>query len=286
MFHDPVPFAIVATGLGLLVGSFLNVVAARLPARLAYDFRVQCHEMLDLPLPRERPPGVFWGRSRCPSCQQVIAWYDNIPLLSYLALRGRCRHCGVRIPPQYPLVEALTAGLSLLASLRLGAGWDAMAAIALIWLLIVLSVIDWRHQLLPDSLVFPGLWAGLLLGTQGLFVPCHAAIFGAVAGYLALRMVAEAFHLLTGKVGMGHGDFKLLALIGAWLGWQSLLPVVLMGCLFGLGAAAVRALLFGTGHHVPLPFGPALAAAAVCCLLTPTCELWLFSAGSPWSLLP
>jgi leader peptidase (prepilin peptidase)/N-methyltransferase len=284
VIHDPVPFAIAATGLGLLVGSFLNVVAARLPARLAHDFRVQCHEMLNLPLPQERPPGIFWGRSRCPSCQQVIAWYDNIPLLSYMVLRGRCRHCGARIPPQYPLVEALTAGLSLLASLRLGAGWATMAAIVLIWLLIVLAVIDWRHQLLPDVLIFPGLWAGLLLGTQDLFVTCHSAIFGAAAGYLILRTVAEAFHLLTGRVGMGHGDFKLLALIGAWLGWQALLPVVLVGCLFGLGAAAVRALLFGIGRQTPLPFGPALAAGAVCYLLIPTYELWLYSPGGPWPM--
>lgn len=269
-----------ATGLGLLVGSFLNVVASRLPQRLAYDFQVQCHEMLNLPLPQERPPGILWGRSQCPICHQIIAWYDNIPLLSYLLLRGRCRHCGARIPLRYPLVEALTAGLSLLATIRLGTGWDAVAAIMLIWLLIVLAVIDWRHQLLPDVLIFPGLWAGLLLNTTGMFVPCHTAILGAAAGYLALRAVAELFHLVTGKVGMGHGDFKLMALIGAWLGWQALLPVVLLACLFGLGAAACRALLLGIGRHAPLPFGPALAAGAICCLLTPSHALWLYWADS------
>ena len=252
-----------ATLFGLIVGSFLNVVILRLPARLMHDWRVQSREILELePEPdAPAPPGIVVEPSHCLACKHPLSALDNIPLVSWLALRGRCRYCGVRISAQYPLVEALTALACGVIAWRFGPGWLTGAGIALSFVLIALSGIDLRTQLLPDSLTLPLLWGGLLLTFVPLMVMPSQAILGAAIGYLSLWSVYWAFKLATGKEGMGHGDFKLLAALGAWMGPTALLPIILLSSL--IGALVGVALVLGRGHDrsVPIPFGPFIAAA-------------------------
>ncbi|MDX1626662.1 MAG: A24 family peptidase [Wenzhouxiangellaceae bacterium] len=249
--------------LGLLVGSFLNVVILRVPLALIDDWKCQCRELLDLPpdAEGEKPAGVSEGRSRCPECRKKIAWYDNIPIVSWALLRARCRHCGAKISPRYPVVEALTAVLSVLVVWKLGPTPEGLAGLALTWALIAAAGIDIDHKLLPDQITLPLLWAGLLLNVGGTFTDLGSAVIGAAAGYLVLWSVYHAFRLLTGKEGMGFGDFKLLAAIGAWFGWQVLPAVILLaagvGALVGIALIALRF----TGREVPIAFGPFLAAA-------------------------
>ena len=251
---------------GLVVGSFLNVVVHRLPAMLDADWKRQCRELLegDAALAPADPPARFnlaTPASHCPGCGHRIRAWENVPLVSWAALRGRCSSCGWRIPLRYPLLE-LTAGvLAAAVAWRFGASWEMLAALALTWSLLALAVIDLETMLLPDDITLPLLWLGLLVNTQGLFAPLAAAVIGAAAGYLSLWLVYQGFRLATGKEGMGFGDFKLLAVVGAWLGWQMLPLVILLASVVG---AIVGVALVATGARErsrPIPFGPFLAAA-------------------------
>jgi leader peptidase (prepilin peptidase)/N-methyltransferase len=255
--------------LGLLVGSFLNVVIFRLPVILDRQWREQCAELHGAEPPKATEPfNLVVPRSACPSCKSPITALQNIPVLSYLVLRGRCANCGVRISARYPLIEALTGVLSAAVAWKYGYGWPTAAAIVLTWFLIALTFIDVDHQLLPDSLTLPLVWIGLLLSlwapeTENVSVPVdvRSSILGAIAGYLSLWSVYHLFRLLTGKEGMGYGDFKLFAALGAWLGWKMLLPIILfaavVGAVVGIGLIAIQ----GRDKATPIAFGPFLAAA-------------------------
>lgn len=264
---DPLLLALATAVLGLLVGSFLNVVILRLPVMMERDWQAQCAELTGASPPGGEAVSLVHPGSRCPACGHTIRPWDNIPLLGWLLLRGRCRDCGARISPRYPLIEAATALLSVVVILHFGATPAGLAALVLTWLLIALTVIDLDHQLLPDALTLPGLWLGLLISVGGVFVAPATAIVGAAAGYLSLWLVYHGFRLLTGKEGMGHGDFKLLALLGAWLGWSQLPLVILLSSL--VGALVGVAMILGLGRHrdQPIPFGPYLAAAGWIALL-------------------
>jgi leader peptidase (prepilin peptidase) / N-methyltransferase len=262
--------------LGLIVGSFLNVVIHRVPIMMEHQWREQCAELEQPDLAATVPATVtakkrynlVVPRSTCPACRAPITALQNIPVLSYLVLRGRCASCGAHISLRYPLVEALTGILSAAVAWKLGFAWSTLPALVLTWFLVALAFIDIDHQLLPDSLTLPLLWLGLLLS---LFAPAPAgsplpvdmrsSIIGAIAGYVCLWSVYHLFRLLTAKEGMGYGDFKLLAAIGAWLGWQMLLPTLVIAA--GVGAVAGIALLAvrGQSRSTPIAFGPFLAAA-------------------------
>jgi leader peptidase (prepilin peptidase) / N-methyltransferase len=255
--------------LGLLVGSFLNVVIYRLPVILDRQWREQCAELHNTEPPPEADRfNLVVPRSACPSCKAPITALQNIPIVSYLVLRGRCASCGVRISARYPCIEALTGILSAAVAWKYGFGWPTAAAIVLTWFLIALTFIDIDHQLLPDSLTLPLVWIGLFLSLWGpqtgsgpLPVDMRSSIIGAIAGYLSLWSVYHLFRLLTGKEGMGYGDFKLFAALGAWLGWQMLLPIILfaaaVGAIVGITMIAVQ----GRDRAAPIAFGPFLAAA-------------------------
>ncbi|WP_459867858.1 prepilin peptidase [Endothiovibrio diazotrophicus] len=253
---------------GLVVGSFLNVVILRLPPRMEWEWRSQCREFMGLEGEAEEPPpGLVFDRSRCPKCGHAIRPWENVPLISWLLLRGRCSGCGAPISLQYPLVEGVSGLLALAVVWHFGPTWQGLAMLVLCWGLLAASVIDLRTQLLPDDIVLPLLWLGLALSLGGLFVSAEQAILGAMAGYLSLWSVYQLFKLLTGKEGMGYGDFKLLAVIGAWGGWQ-LLPVVillssLVGAVVGVGLMVLRR----HDRNVPIPFGPYIAAAGLIGLL-------------------
>jgi leader peptidase (prepilin peptidase)/N-methyltransferase len=253
--------------LGLAIGSFLNVVIYRLPIMLERQWREQCTEYGATAVPAQTF-NLLVPRSACPACSTPIAAWHNIPLISWLFLGARCAHCGAAISIRYPLIEALTGLLSAAVAWRFGFGWPAFAALALTWSLIALTFIDSDHQLLPDSLTLPLLWGGLCVSlfgaataTTAIPVDVRSSLIGAIAGYLSLWSVYHLFRLVTGKEGMGYGDFKLFAALGAWLGWQLLLPVILLaasaGALIGLTLIAVRR----HERSMPIPFGPFLAAA-------------------------
>jgi len=247
--------------LGLAVGSFLNVVILRLPARLTHAWKRDAREMLELEGAEPAPPGIVRQASHCPRCKHPLAAYDNIPLLSWLLLRGRCRHCKAPISIQYPLVELLSGVLSAVVVWKFGPTWAALAALFFTWVLIAAAGIDLHTQLLPDQLTLPLLWLGLLIALIPLFVDARAAIEGAAIGYLALWCVYWAFKLLTGKEGMGYGDFKLLGALGAWMGPVALLPIVLLSSFIGAIVGVVALRMRNQDHSTPIPFGPFLAAA-------------------------
>jgi leader peptidase (prepilin peptidase) / N-methyltransferase len=266
------PATLITTALliGLVVGSFLNVVIYRLPVMLDRQWRAECAELSGAeaaPTPAARFDLIV-PRSTCPGCKTPIRAWQNVPVLSYLALRGRCARCRAPISVRYPLVEILCGVLSALAAWRFGYGAPAACAIVITWFLIALTFIDLDHQLLPDSVTMPLMWLGLLASltgwgsaTSSLPVDPVSSIGGAALGYLSLWAVYHAFRLLTGKEGMGYGDFKLLAAFGAWLGWRMLLPIVLLSAI--VGALLGVALIVGRRHErgTPIPFGPFLAAA-------------------------
>lgn len=263
---------------GLCIGSFLNVLILRLPRMLDRQWRTDALEYLELPAdPPTEPFDLARPRSRCPQCGHAISAIENIPVLSWLALRGRCRGCANPIPVRYPAVELAAAVLGLLAFGRFGLDAGGAWAALLVWMLLALAVIDLDTQLLPDDLTLPLLWAGLAANLSGTFAPLQDAVIGAMAGYLALWSVYHAFRLLTGREGMGYGDFKLLAAIGAWLGWQ-MLPVVVIAS-SALGAVVGAGLIVARRHQagVPLPFGPFLAGAGVLALFwgPALTDLWL-----------
>lgn len=248
--------------LGLIVGSFLNVVILRLPERLMHAWRVQSREMLELEAQENAaPPGIVREPSHCPHCKHPLGALENIPLVSWLALRGRCRHCHAPISIQYPLVELLTGMLSAIVVWKFGIGWHAAAGLALTWTLVAMAGIDVRTQLLPDQITLPLLWLGLLLSLVPLFVDSHASIIGAAAGYLSLWSVYWLFKLATGKEGMGYGDFKLLAALGAWMGPFALLPIVLLSSMIGAIVGGAFLAIRGHDRATPIPFGPFIAAA-------------------------
>ncbi len=257
---------------GLLVGSFLNVVVHRLPLMMRREWRAQCAEEMAQPAPA-LPEGRFdlvAPRSRCPACNRQIRAVENIPLFSWLALKGRCAGCSARISPRYPAVELLTGLLFAATAWLLPWPAQALAGIGLTGALIALSFIDIDEQLLPDSITLPLLWAGLLfnlLAGDQAFVSIEEAVIGAVAGYLSLWTVYQGFKLVTGREGMGYGDFKLLAALGAWLGWQMLPLVILLSALVGAIVGIAMILLLGRDRQVPIPFGPYLAAAGWIALL-------------------
>jgi leader peptidase (prepilin peptidase) / N-methyltransferase len=259
----PLPMWVLVAGiLGLLIGSFLNVVILRLPARLDALWQQEARDVLGLEAPSEPlPPGIVRESSHCPHCKHPLAIQDNIPLFGWLLLRGRCRYCKAPISIQYPLVELLTGILSAIVVWKFGVTWAAAAGLFLTWSLVALSGIDFRTQLLPDQITLPLLWAGLLLSLIHLFVAPQAAIVGAAIGYLSLWSVYWLFKLLTGKEGMGFGDFKLLAALGAWMGPVSLLPVILLSSLVGALIGGTMIALRKHAREVPMPFGPFIAMA-------------------------
>lgn len=249
--------------LGLIVGSFLNVVILRLPARLMHDWRQQSRDLLEIEQEdaASPPPGIVREPSHCPHCKHPLGALENIPLLSWLVLRGRCKHCGAAISAQYPIVELLSALCSAAVMWKFGLGWQAGAGLLLTWTLIALAGIDVRTQLLPDQMTLPLLWLGLVLSLFPLFIGSSAAIQGAAIGYLALWSVYWLFKLSTGKEGMGYGDFKLLAALGAWMGTAALLPIVLLSSLIGAVVGGAFLAIKGQDRATPIPFGPFIAAA-------------------------
>ncbi len=255
--------SLIAGLFGLCVGSFLNVVIHRLPQMLDAQWSSQCRELLNIEQSEElrEVPGLFLPRSRCPHCGHQISAWENIPVLSFLLLRGRCSECKSSIAWRYPLIEILTAVLSAIVVQRLGFGWGSLLALGLTWALIALSFIDFDRQILPDVITLPLIWLGLLANLFGLFTDLASAVSGAVAGYLILWSVYHGFRLVTGKEGMGYGDFKLFAALGAWLGWQSLPLILLLAS--AIGAIISLTLIIGCGRdrHLPIPFGPYLAGA-------------------------
>lgn len=259
----------VALLFGLLVGSFLNVVILRLPKRMEWEWRRDCREILGLlPLPPSldpAPPGIVVESSHCPKCGHRLAPWENVPVLSWLLLRGRCRSCRTPISLQYPVVELVTGLLALGCALAFGASWAALAAMGFSFTLVALSGIDLRTTYLPDQLTYPLLWAGLLLSLlpdlSPLGVTPLQSILGATVGYLSLWTVYWGFKLLTGKEGMGYGDFKLLAALGAWCGAEAILSIVLVSSIIGAIVGTTWLWLRGRDRATPIPFGPYLAIA-------------------------
>ena len=266
---NPTVFLTFCTLIGLSVGSFLNVVAYRLPVMLDRDWKSQCRELLELSQTNgeETVFNLSQPPSRCPECGHRIRIRENIPVISFLLLRGRCAACGQPISVRYPIVEATTGLLSLMVAWHFGVSWETVAALFLTWVLIALSLIDFDHQILPASIVLPTLWLGLILSLFSVFSDAPAAIIGAVAGYLSLWSVFQLFRLITGKQGMGYGDFKLLAMFGAWLGWHSLFQIILLSSLVGAVVGLSLILFMGRDRSIPIPFGPYLATAGWISLL-------------------
>ena len=269
----PALFVALAGVLGLLVGSFLNVVIHRLPKMMENEWREQCAE---LSAPIDQAPGpsaekptynLVLPRSACPSCGHQISALENIPVVSYLALGGRCRGCKSKISARYPIVEAMTGLLSGLVAWHFGFGIAGLSALILLWGMIALTFIDADTQLLPDSITLPLLWLGLIVNSDNTFTDLRSAVLGAVFGYLALWSVYWLFKLATKKEGMGYGDFKLLAAIGAWLGWQVLPLVILLSSVVGAVIGIALIVLARMGRNIPLPFGPYLAMAGFIALL-------------------
>jgi leader peptidase (prepilin peptidase)/N-methyltransferase len=259
--------AIIAGVFGLLIGSFLNVVVHRLPKMMEREWAAECADYAGQPVPDAEPFNLFTPRSRCPHCGHMIRWYENIPVVSWLALRGRCSACRKPISVRYPVVEVVTCAFFVLCGMRWGLGLQGAAWAAFASLLICLFLIDMDTQILPDDLNYLLLWLGLLVATQGWTVPLPSAVWGAALGYGVFWVIFQAFKLVTGKEGMGYGDFKLLAALGAWLGAPYLLAIILMASIVG---AAIGILLLVVGKlankDIPMPFGPYLAGAGLLAL--------------------
>jgi leader peptidase (prepilin peptidase)/N-methyltransferase len=282
LLTEPLLAAVVAGVVGLCVGSFLNVVIHRLPKMLDRGWREQCAELSGSPAPELPRYNLITPRSHCPACDHRITWYENVPVASYLFLRGRCSACQAPISQRYPVVELLTAALTVAAVIRFGATPTAVAGSVLLWSLIALTFIDFDTQLLPDNITLPLLWAGLVANVAGFLpgVSLRDAVIGAIAGYLLLWTIYWLFKLIRGKEGMGYGDFKLLAALGAWLGWQMLPLIVLLssvvGAAIGLGLVAFK----GRDHQIPLAFGPYLAIAGAIALFFGKPLIALYLPGS------
>jgi len=278
----PAVFVAVAFAFALMIGSFLNVVIYRLPIMMQREWHEQCKELQEAPAP-DLPDGRFnliVPRSRCPSCGTEIKAWQNIPILSYLLLGAKCANCQASISIRYPLIEMFTAATAAVCAWHFGFGWEALMAIGLSCVLVAISLIDVDTLLIPDSIVLPLLWVGLamsllhpLAGAETLFVAPRDAIIGALAGYLILWSVYQLFKLVTGKEGMGYGDFKLLAALGAWLGWQMLHIIILLSAVVGTIIGIAMIVFRGRDRQLPIPFGPYLAAAGWITMLYGE-ELW------------
>lgn len=265
---SPLAFVLCTLVLGLLVGSFLNVVVYRLPKMMIRDWKIQSREMLDLPAePQPETFNLILPHSRCPYCSHKIRAWENIPVLSYLFLGGKCSQCKSPISKRYPLVELACGVLSAFIAWHFGFGWQAGAMLVLTWGLLSMSLIDADHQLLPDAIVLPLLWLGLIVNAFELFTSLTDALWGAVAGYLVLWCVFWLFKLITGKEGMGYGDFKLLAMLGAWGGWQILPLTILLSSIVGAVLGLILLRLRNVETSTPIPFGPYLALAGWIALL-------------------
>ncbi|MBK6396348.1 MAG: prepilin peptidase [Betaproteobacteria bacterium] len=263
---DPAVALPAAAVIGLCVGSFLNVVIHRLPKMMERGWADQCAELAGRE-PEAKPRyNLMVPRSACPACGHAITAIENVPVVSWLALRGRCRACKAPISPRYPVVELVAGALAVAAVWQFGAGWKGLAACAFLWTLLALAFIDADTQLLPDDLTLPLLWGGLVANLFGLFVPLASAVVGAMAGYLVLWAVYWLFKLVRGKEGMGYGDFKLLAALGAWLGWPMLPQIVLVSSVLGAVGGILMIVLEGRDKAVPLPYGPWLAGAGAVAL--------------------
>lgn len=278
--ESPAVFIALTAGLGLMVGSFLNVVIHRLPIMLEQGWHSQCVDLLKLPpetqtaltptlsptLSKE-PFNLAVPRSRCPHCNHAIRAVENIPILSYIFLGGKCSSCKKPISIRYPLVELTTGLLSAMVAWHFGFNWAAGGALLLTWALVALSVIDYDHQLLPDNITLPFLWLGLTINLNGIYTDISSSVIGALAGYLCLWLLYHLFKAITGKEGMGYGDFKLLALLGAWMGWQMLPLIMLLSSLVGAVVGLSLIVMLGRDRNKPIPFGPYLAAAGWISLL-------------------
>ncbi|WP_339413884.1 prepilin peptidase [Pseudomonas sp. EA_35y_Pfl2_R5] len=261
-------FILCALIIGLLIGSFLNVVVYRLPKMMQREWREQAREILTLPAaPQAATFNLVLPNSSCPHCAHEISPWENIPVISYLFLRGKCSSCKAPISMRYPLVELACGLLSAFIAWHFGFTWQAGAMLLLTWGLLAMSLIDVDHQLLPDSLVLPLLWLGLIANSFGLFTSLEDALWGAIAGYLSLWSVYWLFKLVTGKEGMGYGDFKLLAMLGAWGGWQVLPLTILLSSLVGAVLGLIMLRLRNAETSTPIPFGPYLAIAGWIALL-------------------
>lgn len=258
-------FLLTVAVLSLAVGSFLNVVIYRLPVMLEREWKQQCQEIMGTTQPEteNQPFNLARPGSRCQNCGHNIAFWENIPVISYIILRGRCHACGSSISLRYPIIELVTGLISIAVAWHFGFGWQTVTALPLTWALIALSMIDYDHKLLPDNIVLPFVWLGLLINLNGVFTDISSAVIGAIAGYMSLWGIFQLFRLITGKDGMGHGDFKLLALLGAWLGWQYLVQIVLLSSLVGAIVGVSLVIIFGRDRTIPIPFGPYLAAAGL-----------------------
>ena len=275
------PVALVAALFGLIVGSFLNVVIHRMPKMMQRESDNYVAQECGQPLPHADRYNLMLPHSHCTACGHRITAMENIPVISYMLLRGKCSACKAPISARYPLVELLTGALSAVLIWHFGSGWTGLATLVFAYLLIAMTFIDADTQMLPDDLTFPLLWAGLLVNINGTFVPLQDAVIGAAAGYLALWGVYWAFKLATGKEGMGYGDFKLLAALGAWLGWTMLPTIILLSSLVGAVVGIGLIVFAKRGRDKPIPFGPYLAAAGIIALLygTPLSQLTLGLVG-------
>jgi leader peptidase (prepilin peptidase)/N-methyltransferase len=262
----PALFVTAVTVMSLAIGSFLNVVIHRLPKMLERQWRDELSELNGQEVAAGPRYNLMVPRSACPACGHAIGALENVPLISYFALRGKCAGCKARISPRYPLVEALTGVLSGYIAWRYGFTWQTLALLVFVWSMIALAFIDLDTFYLPDDITLPLVWAGLLANMGGLFVDLQSAVIGAIAGYLALWMVFWGYKLATGKDGMGYGDFKLLAAIGAWLGWKMLPVVILLSSLVG-AIVGISLIVFARhGRNVPIPFGPYLVLGGLIAL--------------------
>ena len=262
-FHDPAFFTLTCTALGLIVGSFLNVVILRLPKMMEQGWQRECCEVLDQPAPVQEPISLSHPGSHCPGCGAAIKPWQNIPVISWLGLRGRCAQCGMGISVRYPAVELITGVLSGLVAWHFGFGIEALSALALIWMLVALTGIDIDTQLLPDSITLPLLWLGLAVNLFAVWTPLSSAVMGAMLGYGSLWSVYWIFKLVTGKEGMGYGDFKLLGALGAWFGWQAVPLMILLSSFVGAALGIAILLSKRQGRDTPMPFGPYLAGAGL-----------------------
>ena len=260
---SPVLLTALVLIIGLLIGSFLNVVIYRLPVMMERGWKKECTEYLELENTEESNEvfNLIAPLSRCPHCNTAIKPYHNVPIISYLLLQGKCSECKSHISLRYPLIEAFTGITSAVVAWHFGYSIEMLFALFLTWSLIALSFIDIDHQLLPDSINLPMLWLGLFLSLFLIYTDTHSSIIGAIAGYLSLWTVYHLFKLVTGKEGMGYGDFKLLALFGAWLGWQYIPLIILLSSLVGAIIGVSMIILVKSDHNIPIPFGPYLAAA-------------------------
>ena len=262
----PIFFIFLCGITGLLVGSFLNVVIHRLPKMLEREWHAQCAELNGNEPKNVSPFNLFMPHSACPHCGHKISALENIPVISYLLLRGKCKGCSAHISARYPIVETVCGLLSAYVAWHFGFGLAALAALLFIWMLLALTWIDVDTQLLPDDITLPLLWLGLLFNLSGTFIDINSAVIGAITGYLTLWSIYWLFKLATGKEGMGYGDFKLLAAIGAWLGWQMLPLVIMLSSIVGAVVGIALIIAARLGRNIPIPFGPYLAGGGVIAL--------------------